>query len=46
MTHKPMRACTSQGPVPILMYHEVTPRPEASFRRYTVTARAFAAQMN
>jgi peptidoglycan/xylan/chitin deacetylase (PgdA/CDA1 family) len=46
MTYKPMRACTSQGPVPILMYHEVTPRPETSFRRYTVTARAFAPQMN
>jgi peptidoglycan/xylan/chitin deacetylase (PgdA/CDA1 family) len=32
-------------PTPILMYHQVTPAPEASFAKYTVTARAFAAQM-
>ena len=31
--------------VPILMYHEVVPRPHPAFRRYTVTARAFARQM-
>lgn len=27
------------------MYHQVTPRPLASYRKYTVTPRAFAAQM-
>jgi peptidoglycan/xylan/chitin deacetylase (PgdA/CDA1 family) len=31
--------------VPILMYHEVAPRPLAAFRKYTVSAGAFAAQM-
>ncbi|HEU4649768.1 MAG TPA: polysaccharide deacetylase family protein [Gemmatimonadales bacterium] len=31
--------------IPILMYHEVSPRPHAAFRRYTVTARNFARQM-
>lgn len=34
------------GPsVPILMYHQVSPRPHAAFQRYTVTARSFARQM-
>lgn len=32
-------------PVPILMYHQVAPRPAETFRKYTVTPRAFAAQM-
>ncbi len=32
-------------PVPILMYHEVSPDPHPSFRRYTVTVREFARQM-
>lgn len=27
------------------MYHQVTPRPHAAFRKYAVTPRAFAAQM-
>jgi peptidoglycan/xylan/chitin deacetylase (PgdA/CDA1 family) len=42
---------TSQGAagrmarVPILMYHEVTARPAPEFRKYSVTARAFATQM-
>jgi len=31
--------------VPILMYHEVTSAPHPGFTRYSVTARAFAAQM-
>ena len=31
--------------VPVLMYHEVSPTPHASFRRYTVTVRQFAWQM-
>ena len=31
-------------PVPILMYHQVTPKPTAAFAKYTVTAKAFAAQ--
>jgi peptidoglycan/xylan/chitin deacetylase (PgdA/CDA1 family) len=33
------------GGVPILMYHEVLPVAPATFRKYTVTVRAFAAQM-
>jgi peptidoglycan/xylan/chitin deacetylase (PgdA/CDA1 family) len=32
-------------PVPILMYHQVTPKPTAAFAKYTVTVKAFAAQM-
>jgi peptidoglycan/xylan/chitin deacetylase (PgdA/CDA1 family) len=32
-------------PVPILMYHQVTQKPTAAFAKYTVTAKAFAAQM-
>lgn len=31
--------------VPILMYHEVTPRPVAAFQKYCVTPKAFASQM-
>lgn len=31
--------------IPILMYHEVSPRPEPRFRRYTVTVREFTRQM-
>ncbi|MFL5575972.1 MAG: polysaccharide deacetylase family protein [Gemmatimonadaceae bacterium] len=31
--------------VPILMYHQLSPRPVESFRRWTVAPRAFAAQM-
>ena len=31
--------------VPILMYHQIMPRPDAAFAKYTVTPRAFAAQM-
>jgi peptidoglycan/xylan/chitin deacetylase (PgdA/CDA1 family) len=31
--------------VPVLMYHEVSPTPHPSFRRYTVTVRAFTWQM-
>lgn len=31
--------------VPVLMYHEVSPDPHPSFRRYTVTAREFTRQM-
>lgn len=33
------------APVPILMYHEVSPSPEPAFRRYTVTVREFTRQM-
>jgi len=33
------------GRVPILMYHNVTPRPEPSFRKYSLTPRALEAQM-
>jgi peptidoglycan/xylan/chitin deacetylase (PgdA/CDA1 family) len=32
-------------PVPVLMYHEVSPSPHPAFQRYTVTAREFARQM-
>ena len=32
-------------PVPILMYHQVSPKPTAAFAKYTVTVKAFAAQM-
>src|SRR5438309_1287456 len=32
--------------VPILMYHQVMPQRVAGFRKYTVTARAFRAQMS
>jgi peptidoglycan/xylan/chitin deacetylase (PgdA/CDA1 family) len=32
--------------VPILMYHQVAPQPHPAYRKYTVTPRAFAAQMN
>jgi peptidoglycan/xylan/chitin deacetylase (PgdA/CDA1 family) len=31
--------------IPILMYHEVSPRPHPAFGRYTVTAGEFARQM-
>jgi peptidoglycan/xylan/chitin deacetylase (PgdA/CDA1 family) len=31
--------------VPILMYHEVSPRPHSAFSRYTVTVREFTRQM-
>lgn len=31
--------------VPVLMYHEVSPYPQPSFRRYTVTVREFTRQM-
>ena len=31
--------------IPVLMYHEVSPRPHPAFRRYTVTERAFSRQM-
>ena len=31
--------------VPILMYHQVTPRPAHAFSRYAMTPRRFAAQM-
>ena len=31
--------------IPILMYHQVLPAAPASFRKYTVTAKAFQAQM-
>src|SRR5437867_76346 len=31
--------------IPILMYHEVTPRPAPAFHKYCVSPAAFAAQM-
>lgn len=31
--------------VPVLMYHQVTPRPHPAFRKYTVTVKAFRRQM-
>jgi peptidoglycan/xylan/chitin deacetylase (PgdA/CDA1 family) len=31
--------------IPILMYHQVSPQPLVAFRTYTVTPKAFAAQM-
>jgi peptidoglycan/xylan/chitin deacetylase (PgdA/CDA1 family) len=34
-----------KGYVPILMYHQVAPRPRPVFRKYAVTPKAFAAQM-
>jgi peptidoglycan/xylan/chitin deacetylase (PgdA/CDA1 family) len=33
------------APVPVLMYHEVSPTPHPAFRRYTVTAGQFTRQM-
>lgn len=33
------------SPIPILMYHQVARRPLPAFRKYTVTPKAFAAQM-
>jgi peptidoglycan/xylan/chitin deacetylase (PgdA/CDA1 family) len=33
------------APVPVLMYHEVSPSPHPAFRRYTVTVREFTRQM-
>jgi peptidoglycan/xylan/chitin deacetylase (PgdA/CDA1 family) len=33
------------GAVPILMYHQVAPRPPREFSRYALTPRRFAAQM-
>jgi peptidoglycan/xylan/chitin deacetylase (PgdA/CDA1 family) len=35
----------SAAPVPILMYHEVSPSPHTAFQRYTVTVREFTRQM-
>jgi peptidoglycan/xylan/chitin deacetylase (PgdA/CDA1 family) len=32
-------------PIPVLMYHEVSPSPHPAFRRYTVTVREFDRQM-
>ncbi|GJG86438.1 polysaccharide deacetylase [Gemmatimonadetes bacterium T265] len=34
------------APVPILMYHEVSPTPRPTFRKYVVSRRAFARQMS
>lgn len=31
--------------VPVLMYHQISARPHPAFRKYTVTPRAFAAQV-
>lgn len=33
------------APVPLLVYHDVSPVPHAAFRRYSVTVRQFARQM-
>lgn len=33
-------------PIPILMYHQVTPRPLPAFRKYAVTPGRFSAQMD
>jgi peptidoglycan/xylan/chitin deacetylase (PgdA/CDA1 family) len=33
------------GPVPILAYHDVSPKPHPAFRRYSVTVNEFARQM-
>jgi peptidoglycan/xylan/chitin deacetylase (PgdA/CDA1 family) len=33
------------GSIPILMYHQVSPRPLPAFARYSVTSAAFTAQM-
>jgi peptidoglycan/xylan/chitin deacetylase (PgdA/CDA1 family) len=33
------------APVPILMYHEISPSPRPAFLRYTVTVREFTRQM-
>jgi peptidoglycan/xylan/chitin deacetylase (PgdA/CDA1 family) len=35
----------TESPVPVLMYHEVSPSPHPAFRRYTVTPGAFSRQM-
>ena len=36
---------SDRGTVPILMYHEVTDTPHPNFAKYSVTPRAFTAQM-
>jgi peptidoglycan/xylan/chitin deacetylase (PgdA/CDA1 family) len=40
-----MSQAVSGAPVPVLMYHEVSPSPHPAFRRYTVTVRQFTWQM-
>ncbi len=39
-----MSRATEVG-VPILMYHQVTPRPDPAFRKYAITPEAFREQM-
>jgi len=40
------RAPTGGTAVPILMYHQVTPSPLPSYRKYAVTTEAFASQLD
>ncbi len=39
------RPAARRLPVPILMYHQVTPSPRPEFRKYAVTTQAFEAQL-
>ncbi len=41
----PARVPRDLRPIPILMYHQVTPVPSESFAKFTVTAKAFSTQM-
>lgn len=40
-----VRDATSRGSVPILMYHQVTPKPDRKFLKYAVKPDRFAQQM-
>lgn len=42
---EPSHSWSHTGSIPILMYHQVSRRVHPGFRKYTVTARMFAAQM-
>ncbi len=41
-----MNSTWTLRPVPILMYHEITPTAAPGFRKYSITPRAFAVQMD
>ena len=45
MPEREMPTHFSTLPIPILMYHLVTPEPLSAFRKYAVTPTAFSAQM-
>jgi peptidoglycan/xylan/chitin deacetylase (PgdA/CDA1 family) len=41
-----MKNQVSQLAIPILMYHQISPQPSRAVRKYVVSVKAFAAQMN